>query len=489
MWDKIYTIWFAVILGVIILFSGCRRDDSFFEGNVDLRFSSDTLRFDTVFTERGSATRILKIFNPESAPVKVSLSLENGNISPFKFNADGEIGPDIKDLTIRPKDSIYVFVQVFIDPDQPISSSPFIIEEQLLIEVNGNIQRVILEAWGQNANYIPAKEAQGSVNLLSCRLNEIIWNDPRPYVIYGILVIDSCSLVLPPGTKIYVHGGVVRNQQSVYNDGLIAVLKHGKIISKGTPQQPVIIQGDRLEQAYAQSSGQWVGLLVSSESKGNQFEHTTIKNSLIGMRVDSLAQVKLLGCQIYNTGNSGLICRHAIIQATNCLLFNNGKHAIELAHGGSYQFTYCTLGSYFGQFEAVSITDYFCYETPCQQLFVNNLNAEFLNCIIAGAGEEEILMDKKGQNNIYQFSFKNTIYKIKNLAGSPQYEELLANSELCIPLKGGEKLFEDRQEGNFQLDSLSVAIGKAKFISGIPFDILGKSRKPDAPDAGCFERY
>jgi hypothetical protein len=488
MWQKLSFVFICGILGITIWLSGCRRDESFFEGKVSLRFSSDTLRFDTVFTSRGSATRILKIFNPESAPVKVSLSLENGSLSPFNFNADGESGPDVDNLTIRPLDSIYVFVQVFIDPDEPLSSSPFIIEELLKVDVNGNMQYVLLEAWGQNANYIPARDAGGSVNLLSCRLNEISWDDPRPYVIYGILVVDSCTLVLPPGTKIYVHGGVVRNQQSVYNDGLIAVLKNGKIISKGTPQEQVVIQGDRLEEAYASASGQWVGILLSTESRGNQFEYTTVKNSLIGMRVDSLAQVKLLGCQIYSTGNSGLIGRHALIQATNCLIFDNGKHAVELAHGGSYQFTYCTFGSYFGQFEAVSVNDYFCYETPCQQLFVNNLNTEFVNCIIAGAGEEEILMDNKGQNNIFQYSFRNTLYKIKNLAGSPLYNNLLANSDDCIMLKGGEKLFADRREGNYQLDSLSVAIGKARAIPSIPNDILGKIRKSDNPDAGCFER-
>jgi len=488
MWQKFSFIFLCFILGIIILFSGCRRDESFFEGKVSLRFSSDTLRFDTVFTSRGSATRILKIFNPETAPVKVSLSLENGSLSPFNFNADGEIGPDIDGLTIRPQDSIYVFVQVFIDPNEPATSSPFIIEELLQVKVNDNVQYVLLEAWGQNANYIPTTDAGGSVNLLSCRLNEISWDDPRPYVIYGILVIDSCSLVLPPGTKIYVHGGVVRNQQSVYNDGLIAVLKNGKIISRGTPQDPVIIQGDRLEEAYALASGQWVGVLLSSESRGNQLDYTTIKNSLIGIRVDSLAQLNLLGCRIYNTGNSGLIGRHALIQATNCLFFDNGKHAVELAHGGSYKFNYCTIGSYFGQFEAVSINDYFCYETPCQQLFINNLNTEFLNCIIAGAGEEEVLMDKKGQNNIYQFTFKNTLYKVKNLAGNQLYNELIANSNDCITLKGGEKLFADRRTGNYQLDSLSVAIGKARAVPDIAYDILGKIRKPENPDAGCFEK-
>ena len=47
--------------------------------NDKLEFSLDTLRFDTVFTERGSATRILKVYNPNDESVRISrIALERG---------------------------------------------------------------------------------------------------------------------------------------------------------------------------------------------------------------------------------------------------------------------------------------------------------------------------------------------------------------------------------------------------------------------------
>ena len=107
--------------------------------------------------------------------------------------------------------------------------SALFIEDQLIIRQGDRQQAVQLVAYGQNANYIPVLNAKGGISLLSCDLGTISWTDDKPYVIYGVLVIDSCTLVLPEACKVYVHGGVVVNEQQVYNDGQIIVLKHGKI--------------------------------------------------------------------------------------------------------------------------------------------------------------------------------------------------------------------------------------------------------------------
>ncbi|MBK9735614.1 MAG: hypothetical protein IPO92_11855 [Saprospiraceae bacterium] len=95
----------------------------------------------------------------------------------------------------------------------------------------------------------------------------------------------------------------MRNENSIYNDGLLVFLKNGKLKSLGNVDKPVIFQGDRLEEEYKDVKSQWVGLLFWQESKNNVLEHTTIKNSIIGLRADSLADVKLFGCQISNTGS------------------------------------------------------------------------------------------------------------------------------------------------------------------------------------------
>ncbi|MBK7523063.1 MAG: hypothetical protein IPI53_02495 [Saprospiraceae bacterium] len=58
--------WLFFTLIILSIFA-CRRDN-FYEGSdIKLTFSADTLRFDTVFTKIGSATRFVKIFNPEKS--------------------------------------------------------------------------------------------------------------------------------------------------------------------------------------------------------------------------------------------------------------------------------------------------------------------------------------------------------------------------------------------------------------------------------------
>ena len=181
--------------------SACNRDETFLtDGNAQLEFSLDTLHFDTVFTALGSATRFFKIYNRYDQPVRISrVALPKGETSSFRLNVDGTPGNLVEDIEIRANDSLYVFSEVTVDPDQPLSVSPFVIEEEVLIEINGNTQRIVLEAWGQNANYFPSRLNKGVPVVLTCGNNELVWDDLKPYVIYGAIFIDSCTLVLPAG--------------------------------------------------------------------------------------------------------------------------------------------------------------------------------------------------------------------------------------------------------------------------------------------------
>jgi len=475
----------VLIAGLLLLFFSCRRDD-YYEGNdVNLRFSVDTLRFDTVFTKVGSATRIIKIYNPVDLPVRVNLTMDAESQRFFRYNVEGVKGPTANDIEINANDSIYVFVEVTINPDDPLVVSPFIIEGKILVEVNGNTKNLYLEAFGQNANYITGTN-KGTVSLLSCQFGQVAWDDPKPYVVYGILYIDSCQLNLPAGTRVYVHGGIVRDESTLYNDGLIVCLQNGRIVSKGTVEQPVIIQGDRLEPAYADVKSQWVGVLFAPGSRGNMMEHTTIKNSIIGIQVDSLARVDLNSCRFYNTGNAGIIGRHGFISADNCLIYNNDGPAVLLRHGGSYQFQYCTVASYGGRSEAVSMTNYTCYEFPCEQAFVNPLDALFVNCIFAGSNEDEVSIDYVGERSDLFYKFENCIVRVNQLLRSGDHTDFFDHCTDCHNLKLGERLFLNQTKQDYRLDTMSVALGKARPIF-ITKDIDGKDRKTTNPDPGCFE--
>lgn len=488
---------FGLIILLLIGYS-CRKPDDFTTDPSDkLEFSLDTLRFDTVFTSLGSATRLLKIYNTANQSIKISsIRIASGANSKFRINVDGIPGNEIEDVEILANDSIYIFGEVTIDPDQPLSASPFVITDELLFETNGNMQSVVLEAWGQNANYIPSRFGKGGVALLSCDLNEVVWDDPKPYVIYGILVIDSCTLRIPAGTQVYVHGGIAQTFDAdsalvAYNDGLIYALPAGKIRVEGTLDDPVVFQGDRLEEPFSEVEGQWVGIRLASQ--GNTFEYVEVKNSLLGILVDSAAQLSLRNSRIYNTSGPGLVGQHALIDATNCLFYNNGSFSVQLGYGGDYAFDYCTLASYGVDAPALSLSNGVCYDPLCQEFDIYRLNANFRNSIIFGSRRDEIsLSDFNGgmDPGSFNISLENCLVRVDELldpeeGGYPDF--LLSQCNPCINGTALDAIFVDPDEDDYQLDTLSLAEGQALPINGILQDLIENDRDPQNPDIGCFE--
>lgn len=484
-------------------FWSCDRDQDFItDGSVAVRFSLDTLTFDTVFTEIGSATRFLKIYNDGDRPIKIGkVYLENGDASKFRINVDGISGREVEDVTVFANDSIYVFAEVTVDPDQPLSVSPFVISENLFFETNDRQQKVVLDAWGQNANYFPSRFNGGQAVRLTCDLGELDFSDPKPYVFYGVVFIDSCTVNIPAGTQIYVHGGIARNEVlgGVFNDGIIITQQSGRIRSRGTLENPVVFQGDRLEQNFQELDGQWTGVVVGVGSTGNIFEHTTIKNSIFGVYADSAANVRLNYVNVHNTTSSGIIGIHSTINAQNVLVYNNGGNSVQLIHGGDYNFDYTTLASYGVDASALGMSNFICYDDPltCQNFNAYRLNARFRNSIIYGSKSDQlILADISGgqTEGFFNVNISNSVVGVDDLL--TDFDGLYANffegiCTNCVKAERQDPLFLNPSEDDYHLDSLSVAEGIAlpiRFPLPINIDLEGKQRDPNNPDAGALER-
>ncbi len=54
---------FVFCLGILLFWSSCRNDFEFSPSNGDLKFARDTVYLDTVFTNIGSSTYNLKVYN------------------------------------------------------------------------------------------------------------------------------------------------------------------------------------------------------------------------------------------------------------------------------------------------------------------------------------------------------------------------------------------------------------------------------------------
>ena len=123
-----------ILISLGIYSFGCYKEQYTSSSDVKLRFSTDTLRFDTVFTTIGSATRSFKIFNDASLPVKISkIKIKSSSGSIFRLNVDGFAAKslELEEIEIGAKDSIYAFVEVTVNPNQPLSVSPFVVTDQV----------------------------------------------------------------------------------------------------------------------------------------------------------------------------------------------------------------------------------------------------------------------------------------------------------------------------------------------------------------------
>ena len=471
--------------------SSCKKDSFFTGTNANLRLELDTLRFDTVFTELGSATRFFKIYNDLQEDLEINnIRIEGGDNSFFRLNVDGTPGNSFDNLRINAGDSAYIFAEVTIDPDQAVSISPFIVEDWLRINTGDTEQSILLEAWGQNANYIPSRFSDSQLNLFSCDLGEWVWDDPRPYVIYGGLIIDSCRLVLPAGTRVHVHGGLAINELGVYNDGLILVTNNASIHSLGTVDEPVIIQGDRLEEDFQFSAGQWNGINLLPGSTNNIFRHTHILHPIVGLRVDSSSQAVLNSCEIAFTASSGLLGVHSSIEISNSLFYENGSFGIQLSYGGNYNINFCTVANYNNQSEAIRIDNFFDLslfdEIPPA---FNPANVNIKNSIFVGNDTDEISLGDglDGYDpSFFNYEFDHCIVNVDELIEADQYPNFFDNCINCIQEMNGDTLFINLSEYDFHLDTMSIAQNKGISIFNLDFDKDGRSRD-GMPDLGCYE--
>ncbi len=478
---------------VLFLLSNCREEEVFSDARGDQPgFSVDTLMFDTVFTERGSVTRFFKVYNPHEHAMRVErVHLQEGGNSKFRINVDGTQGSEVRDLEIAPGDSAYVFVEVSIDPNEPLSSSPFVIEENILFSTNGEERSVLLQAWGQNANYVPFVNGKDNIAVLSCRNATVRWDDPKPYVIFGALVVDSCALEIAAGTRIYVHGGIsVPNEDLIFNGGFLFIGKEGSLKSLGSVENPIVWSTDRLEENFQDDAGQWAGIRILAESQGNIVRNTVIRNSIIGIQVDSAAELELDKTMIHTTAGSGLIGVEASIAATNCLFANNNQSAFEAIQGGNYSFNHCTFANFGTDRSAINLSNFRCLDLPaCSQVQPENLFFRCRNSIITGSLEDEVqlsdinVLSGSQTGTTFDYGFENCFVRVDEMLDD--YPDFFDFCENCNDHSSGQDLFVDVDEVDFALDTLSQAIDYGSNI-GVTDDILGFSRD-GSPDAGCYE--
>src|SRR4051812_30679503 len=126
---------FIPLLLILALLS-CRKDSFITSKDAIVRFSADSLFFDTVFVNTGSITQAVKIINGNDQKLRLSeVKLMGGASSYFSINVDGQAGTSLQGLELEAGDSVYVFVAVNIR--QGAGNLPFIIQDSIGVSFNG----------------------------------------------------------------------------------------------------------------------------------------------------------------------------------------------------------------------------------------------------------------------------------------------------------------------------------------------------------------
>ena len=113
--------YFLVSFCFLLLWSSCRKDLNF-TSNGNLRFSKDTVYLDTVFSNIGSSTYTLKVYNTSDENISIpKIKLRNGLNSNYRLNVDGMTGDlqlsgkEFSNVELLAKDSMYIFIETTID--------------------------------------------------------------------------------------------------------------------------------------------------------------------------------------------------------------------------------------------------------------------------------------------------------------------------------------------------------------------------------------
>ena len=468
-----------IFIGLIILTTSCKKEDFLEDQTVDLRFSQDTLMFDTIFTTIGSSTQYLIVTNPEKQKIRISnIRLAGGSNSNFRINVDGQSGTSFKDIEIASEDSIYIFVEVTVDPNG--GNSPMIITDSITFETNGNLQDVDLVAFGRDAYFIVGNKNLGSLKykIVAGENVDTTWTKNKPIVVYGYAVVDSTgSLTIEAGTEVFFHS---KSGLWIYKGGQLKVL--------GTKSEPVIFQGDRTETYYDDLPGQWDRIWINESDVQSEINYAIIRNAFIGLQTEILQDVMasnklvLKNTIIENMSGAGILSRYYSIDAENILITNCQQYCTALTLGGEYEFRHSTFANYWSyntrKSPTLYINNYFQDDNKIVHPF-DLVKANFINCIVYGNLAEEVILDNNSQGGQFNFLFDHGLVKTEGSVSDP-------NNWKSV-IKNQDPLFEDKDKNNYHLKTNSAAADKGK--SGISplLDLDENTRDASTPDLGAYE--
>ena len=511
---------------IIIFWSSCRDDFNFKITETQLSFSKDTVYLDTIFTNIGSSTYNLKIYNNSNNNILIpSINLENGEDSYYRLNVDGMYGDQsnsgkhFENVELLAKDSLFIFIETTLDiANLTNESNQFLYNDQINFDTGFNSQTVELITLVKDAvfiyphKYIDENTGETITETLSFDTNndgiteetniqgrfllenELNFTNEKPYVIYGYAAVPENSILnIDRGARIHFHansGVIVTNGASIHVNGEFSE-------NQETLENEVIFEGDRLEDNFDNVPGQWGTIWLFQGSINNIVNYSTIKNSTIGIYTEgflnSINQLVINNSKIYNSSNFGILAKSSSIEASNLIINRSGQSSFAATYGGNYNLTHCTITNYwnnsFRQFPSLLVNNYWI-DNNGEILNNPNLNFNISNSIIYGNENIEFLVEQFDDTNL-NFKFQNCLIKFNdinnNLSNEINYDFSNINNYENIYFNLNPDFKNGYNNELFILqNSEAINLGNSQQALLFPLDILNTNRV-DSPDLGAYQ--
>ena len=501
----------------LVFWSSCRQDFIFAPSSGNLSFSKDTVYLDTIFSNIGSSTYTLKVYNTSDEDILIpSIKLSKGQESNYRMNVDGLIGngaligKEFENIELLARDSMYVFIETTIDIFPLVENeTQFLYTDVIVFENTSGVQKVELVTLVRDAVFIfPNRDAEGVVETLAfdtdgdgvddetsvrgrfLQDSELTFTNEKPYVVYGYAAVgDGKTLNINPGARIHFHedsGLLITNNASLHVNGLPS-------LDLELLENEVVFEGDRLEPLYENVPGQWQTIWLFSGSTENVINYATIKNGTIGVLSDGNQQdptkLEINNSQVYNQSNFGILGRATSIIAENIVINNIGLSSFAGTVGGNYNVTHSTIANYwtssFRQYPALLLNNFI---VDSENTVTTNplVAANFTNCIIYGNDSPELFLENKNSED-FNFKFTNSLIYFDDPNGnfsSPEhdfsdttlYENVIFNNN---------PQFLDPFNNKLNIPFGSPAEGAGIFSGNLTKDITNKTRN-SPPDLGPY---
>jgi len=445
--------------------SSCRKPFNFKESG-SLSFSTDSVKFDTIFTTLPSPTRRLIFRNTSGNHLRIqNISLQNGAQSDFQLIINGDAVQSLSGFELAKGDSAYIFISFASTLKDALSS------DRLIFQTQDQSQSVSLTAYIRDAYFL-------TDTFIAC--DTTFTNDKAIVVDGPLFVPEGCTLTVQAGTHFYFTS---RKDASFTPASYLIV--GGTLRVEGSPGQPVIFEGNRLDEEYQEKGGQWLGLYFSKNSQGSEIRNAVIKNAIFGIRTDSMAistqpKVRLTQTWIRNmeyfgiwmVGYANPTNQTPVVYAENILVSNCAKHALRVDGGGIGEFRHCTMASYNFDFNR---KDPLIFLNNYGTQFAYPLQLTFRNTVIHGTEKSEVKLDDAGIAGAFTVLFDHCLLK--------QEDNLPGNDNIYSTEPG----FVSTKDRDFKLNSSSALIDKGSNLS-IFTDLANEIRpKLNGYDIGCYE--